>query len=167
MQICPHCGKENADGDAHCYSCGHILPNALAASSGTNKLEDVYESLAPHRRWGTAYFDRHNKLVLLFRDTDETLIVPLDREVVLGRYHDELDVAQPNVDLTEFGAIEKGVSRTHLKFVREMDTLTVVDLNSSNSTFLNGQRLMPFEARILRDADELRLGHMVIRVMFT
>jgi len=166
MQLCPHCRKENADGEAYCYSCGHILPHAFPADVSTSKLDDLMESLAPQRRWGTAYFDRKNELVLLFRDTDETMILTLDRDVVLGREHNEYGTPQPDVDLTPFGAVEKGVSRMHLKFVREMDTLMVIDLNSSNSTFLNGQRMMPFESRILRDADELRLGHLVIRVMF-
>lgn len=166
MQICPHCGKENAIGDGYCYSCGHILPHALRADAGTSKLDDIYEELSPQRRWGTAYFDRSGELELSFRDTGETLLITVDGEVVLGRAHDDQALNQPDVDLSPFGAVEKGVSRVHVKFVRLHDTLTVVDLNSSNNTFLNGQRLIPFEARILRDADELRLGHMVIRVMF-
>ena len=37
---------------------------------------------------------------------------------------------------------------------------------SANSTYLNGQRLLPSEPRILRDNDELRLGRLVIRVTF-
>lgn len=166
MQLCPHCRKENSDRDGYCYSCGHILPKALKADIITSQLDDILESLTPSRRWGTAYFARKNELALQFRDTDDKLIVTVDREVVLGRGHNEDGIQQPDIDLTPYGAVKKGVSRAHLKFVREMDTLTVMDLNSSNSSFLNGQRLMPYEARILRDADELRLGHLVIRVVF-
>jgi predicted component of type VI protein secretion system len=42
----------------------------------------------------------------------------------------------------------------------------VTDLGSANSTFLNGQRLMPHEPRVLRDNDEVRLGRLVFRVNF-
>ena len=36
----------------------------------------------------------------------------------------------------------------------------------TNGTFLNGQRLVPNQPRILRDGDEIRLGHLVLYVRF-
>lgn len=51
--------------------------------------------------------------------------------------------------------------------MRDHDTVVVSDMGSANSTYLNGQRLMPYEPRILRDNDELRLGRLVIRISFT
>jgi pSer/pThr/pTyr-binding forkhead associated (FHA) protein len=62
--------------------------------------------------------------------------------------------------------MDYGVSRNHLTLSRDNDTIFVTDLGSANSTFLNGQRLMPHEPRILRDSDELRLGRLVVRVNF-
>ena len=58
------------------------------------------------------------------------------------------------------------MSRRHLDLPRQHDTILVTDLGSANSTYINGQRLIPREPRILRDNDELRLGRMVIRVTF-
>lgn len=168
MQICPHCNRQNPDADAYCYSCGHILPNALAVTGhATSKLsEDIYETIEPRRRWGTAYFDHQARLQLHFRDSSETLLLEVSDEVVLGRAHDEPDIPLPDVDLTAYGALEQGVSRNHLAISRDHDTVVVTDLGSANSTYLNGQRLMPYEPRILRDNDELRLGRLVIRVAF-
>lgn len=166
MQLCPHCDKENATTDAYCYSCGHILPSALAAEAATRKLEDIYETLEPQRRWGTAYFDRHKEIELTIRDTGEVLRFPVKLAVVLGRIHSELDAEKPDVDLGPYGAVKKGVSRLHLRMARDYDTIMVTDLGSANHTFLNGQRLLPGEPRILRDNDEVRMGHMVIRVRF-
>ena len=167
MQTCPHCGKENPDGDAYCYACGHILPSAMPAVAGsTNKLEDPYEALEPQRRWGTAYFDRQSRLQLTFRDTNESMLLEVGSEVVLGRTHDDAGIPQPDVDLTAYGAVDKGVSRNHLTLTRDQDTIVVTDLGSANNTYLNGQRLIAYEARILRDNDELRLGRLVIRVAF-
>ncbi len=168
MQTCPHCGRENAEADAYCYACGHILPMALAESmNGTSKLrEEVYENLEPRRRWGTAYFDRQARLQLSFRDSNDMIIVTIDDQIVLGRMHNEQGVPLPDVDLNPFEALEKGVSRNHLALSRDQDTIVVTDLGSANSTYLNGQRLMPYEPRILRDNDELRLGRLVVRVSF-
>lgn len=167
MQICPHCGKENPDTDAYCYACGHILPLALSElPSSTTKLADVYESLEPQRRWGTAYFDRKSRLQLAFRDGGDTLTLDVAHSLVLGRTHQEPGVEQPDVDLTPYDALEKGVSRRHMMLSREHDTVVVMDLGSANGTYLNGQRLLPSEPRILRDNDELRLGRLVVRVTF-
>jgi hypothetical protein len=167
MQACPHCGKENADVDAYCYACGHILPSAVPeALSATSKLNDIYESLEPKRRWGTAYFDRQSRLHLVFRDANQSTVVAMTDKIILGRMHHEDGVPQPDVDLAPYDGLEKGVSRNHLALIRDHDTVIVTDLGSANSTYLNGQRLVPHEPRILRDNDELRLGRLVIRVSF-
>ena len=44
--------------------------------------------------------------------------------------------------------------------------LAIVDNNSANGTFLNGHRLVPQQPRILRDGDDIRLGHLTMRVTF-
>jgi hypothetical protein len=171
MQTCPHCGRENPAHDAYCYACGHILPSALKHMQNddpTTQLdEEAYQSLEPRRRWGTAYFDRKSQLKLTFRDSGESLLIEVGGELILGRIHEQSNSERvADVDLTPYGAVEAGVSRNHLALARDYDTITVTDLNSSNNTFLNGQRLMPNEPRILRDNDELRLGRLVIRVAF-
>ncbi len=167
MQSCPYCGKPNAEAATYCYSCGHILPAGLAGlGSLTTRLDIAYESLPPRRRWGTAYFDIRNRVRFSFRDRDDELVFPVLGEVIVGRGHEEQDVEQPDIDLTPYGAVEHGVSRRHLALIRQHDTIGIVDLGSANSTFLNGQRLIPMEQRILRDGDELRLGRLVVRVSF-
>ena len=90
----------------------------------------------------------------------------LGKELLVGRAHDQESLPQPDVDLAPHGGMEHGVSRNHLTLTRDHDTIFVTDLGSANSTYLNGQRLMPHEPRILRDNDELRLGHLVMRVNF-
>ena len=169
MQVCPHCNRPSPDTDAYCGICDHILPNALveAERAATVQLHDgLYDGLEPRRRWGTAYFDRQSKLCLHFRDTEEAILLEIKHEVVIGRAHDEPGVPQPDVDLLPYGALEKGVSRNHLMLMREHDTVAITDMGSANSTHLNGQRLMPYEPRILRDGDELRMGRLVVRVSF-
>jgi len=73
----------------------------------------------------------------------------------------------PVVDLKDCKAIEKGVSRRHAAIIRrDTGTLSLVDQESDNGTYLNGQRLVPNQPRILRDGDEIRLGHLVLYVRF-
>jgi pSer/pThr/pTyr-binding forkhead associated (FHA) protein len=84
---------------------------------------------------------------------------------VLGR-SDNTSTQKPDLDLTPYGALEKGVSRIHAAIERSEDTLTLIDMGSANGTHLNGQRLIPDQPRVLRDGDEIRLGKLVAHVYF-
>ena len=50
--------------------------------------------------------------------------------------------------------------------LRRDGALHIVDNDSANGTYLNGQRLVARQPRILRDGDDIRLGHLVVRVTF-
>ncbi len=53
------------------------------------------------------------------------------------------------------------VSRMHARFSIGLDgEMTVKDLNSTNGTWLNGERLAPNESRPIRQGDHIRLGRM-------
>jgi pSer/pThr/pTyr-binding forkhead associated (FHA) protein len=58
------------------------------------------------------------------------------------------------------------VSRVHAAIERSEDTLTLIDMRSSNGTLLNGQKLVPDQPRVLRDGDEVRLGKLVAHIYF-
>ena len=84
----------------------------------------------------------------------------------MGRFDPDTGEA-PLIDLKDCNAIDKGVSRRHAKIIRrDSGTLNLVDEESGNGTFLNGQRLVPNQPRILRDGDEIRLGYLVLYVHF-
>jgi pSer/pThr/pTyr-binding forkhead associated (FHA) protein len=42
----------------------------------------------------------------------------------------------------------------------------LIDLGSTNGSFINDQRLVAHQPRILRDGDILRLGSLVVQVNF-
>jgi pSer/pThr/pTyr-binding forkhead associated (FHA) protein len=75
-------------------------------------------------------------------------------------------VEKPNIDFAPYDALDKGVSRSHATIELSEDTLTIVDTGSANGTFLNGQRLVPNQPRVLRDGDELRLGKLIANIYF-
>lgn len=119
------------------------------------------------------FFGPNSVLVLQVRghtEADRSLhyeIRPQDalRSLVLGRAGEN---KMPDVDFQPHGADVRGVSRQHLslRYDPQLHNLTVMDLNSSNGSFINGQRLYQNESHILRNGDELRLGKMVIDVNF-
>ncbi len=165
---CPHCGFVNPDEAKLCVRCS--LPLSVEEEGGgqekdsTRMLENTpYHPSVP--RWGTASLGGARKLLLHVRGYDTPLVVPLAERLIIGRYDTETGKT-PDISLDEYGAREQGVSRQHAMIVWGADGLKVMDLGSANHTFINGQRLIMHQARILRDGDELRLGRLVIRVHF-
>ena len=105
------------------------------------------------------------RLIITVQGSTKPFIFNVERieELVIGRLDPETG-ASPDVDLREYGAVEKGVSRRHATITRRGDTLYLVDLGSPNATFLNELRLFPHQPRVLRDGDAIRVGHLILQV---
>ncbi|MBE0690565.1 MAG: FHA domain-containing protein [Anaerolineae bacterium] len=132
----------------------------------TKQIELATSDIDARATWGTASFQEDAIVLLHVRDAAEPIALrPTANQLTVGR-SDNTSPIRPDLDLTPYGAMEKGVSRLHAAIVRNEDTLTLVDLNSSNGTFLNGQLLVPDTPRVLRDGDEIRFGRLVAHLYF-
>ncbi len=164
MKTCPYCAHANLEGTLFCEECGQILVGERAPVS-TQKFMEPSQDQPGRNSWGTARFGRESSVILHVRDAAEPVILNPKDETILGRV-DPTTAGKVGLDLTPFGAQEKGVSRIHAAIRRGEDTLTLIDLGSVNGTLLNGQRLIPNQPRVLRDGDEIRLGKLVCHVYF-
>ncbi len=166
MIACPICKHSNLEGSLYCENCGQGLDSAVEKSSATRRLDaQSAVDLVARATWGTARFGENATIIIHIRDFKDPIVVEPAKQTVLGRA-DTNNVEQPDLDLTPYGALEKGVSRIHAAISRSEDTLTVVDMGSANGTHLNGQRLIPDQPRLLRDGDEIRLGRLVTHIYF-
>ena len=87
--------------------------------------------------------------------------LPAKDEILIGR-EDPVSGIFPDVDLTPHGGDEGGVSRRHARIVVEGGVFYLVDLNSTNFTYLNKQRLAPDVRQPLKDGDEVRCGRITL-----
>ena len=166
MKICPYCSHDNLEGLLFCEDCGQPLSESRTqATLPTRQLDDSMGDFSAKATWGTASFGSTKSIVVHIRDIAEPLDIRLTDYMILGRA-DSSSPRQPDIDLTPFGALEKGVSRIHAAIEKSDDVLTLVDMGSSNGTHLNGQRLRPDQPRVLRDGDEVRLGKLVAHIYF-
>lgn len=104
-----------------------------------------------------------SSLILQLSDNPaQSLKVPLSNTdgYVLGR-SDSRSSFIPDIDLAEFKALDKGVSRRHAVFVRYQSKLHILDLGSINGSFINGKRLKPDIPYMVNSGDELGLGDLV------
>ncbi len=160
---CPNCSHENSELAQICEVCGYLLATPTTA---TRKYDDAdYEEGTP--KWGSARFNGGTDLVMDVLDTKVTFIFDYDEitQILIGR-KDSTTNPFPLVDLTEAGGQQKGVSRRHAKIVRQDDALHIVDNDSANGTYLNGHKLVADQPRIIRDGDDIRLGHLTVRITF-
>jgi predicted component of type VI protein secretion system len=118
-------------------------------------------------RWGTVHFGSRTNLVIQVRGANKTFVFDAQEiaELVIGRVDPDTG-EKPEIDLQECDAVDKGVSRRHAAVIKHQDKLKIVDKGGPNGTFLNGQRLVANQPRLLRDGDEVRLGHLVLVVSF-
>lgn len=165
MIICDVCRHENKEGEVHCARCGAPLVDVTAAQATRSLGDTDFEEGMP--KWGSARFNGAMNLVLTVLDSDLIYTFNADdvSELVIGRLNTDTG-ERPAIDLTAADAMEKGVSRRHALIVRRDGALHVMDCGSANGTYLNGQKLVAHQPRILRDGDDVRLGHLVVRVTF-
>lgn len=105
------------------------------------------------------------EIILVIRGMVERLVMREHKPVVLGRT-DIKTRTMPDVDLTPYGALDRGVSREHCSLYIEGDKIFVVDMNSTNGTWLATERLIPNKPRQLRKGEELLLGRLPVQVLF-
>lgn len=113
----------------------------------------------------TASLGENREIILVIRGMVERLILPDDKRIILGRT-DVKSRFLPDVDLTPYGALDRGVSREHASLHLQGDRLFVTDLNSTNGTYLAGKKLDPHTPSVLRKGDELLLGRLPVQVLF-
>jgi pSer/pThr/pTyr-binding forkhead associated (FHA) protein len=149
-----------------CVYCGEALIDLTRDSASTRTLEDTdFEENIP--KWGSARFTSRIHLIINYDGEDHYLTIETAdmNQLPIGRV-DPHTGRRPPIDLTDYGALDKGVSRHHAALLRKDGSLHIVDKGSPNGTFLNGQRLVTDQPRVLRDGDDIRLAHLVMRVQF-
>lgn|GEM_PF-1390584 len=113
----------------------------------------------------TGLLGDQSEIIFVIRGIVERVVVPKGEHILLGR-SDPRNRNRVDLDLTPYGALDRGVSREHVRMQVEEGRLLVTDLGSTNGTFLANVRLEPETPTILRKGDELLLGRLPIQILF-
>jgi pSer/pThr/pTyr-binding forkhead associated (FHA) protein len=134
---CPECNMENIEGAIFCEECGAKL-EAAAVDSITMPGSKV-------------------TVLVLASPSGGKLEIPAKNEVVIGR-EDPFSEVFPDLDLTEFGGADGGVSRKHAVIHRTGTGCTIEDMGSTNGTYVNKKRVQPHAPQEIKPGDEVRFG---------
>jgi hypothetical protein len=127
----------------------------------------VMDTVISKFKWGSAINGPGSSQLLYLRiqEVEIPLVLEFDEAIIIGRQSATED-GESILDLTAFGGNEKGVSRRHAAIRRMKNSIVLVDLGSSNNSYINGQRLASHEPYILIEGDEIRLGNLVASISF-
>jgi predicted amidophosphoribosyltransferase len=148
---CPACGTEIVPEDAFCSSCGFAL-KAVPAPAPAATQPPAVAPVAPPVPGGPR---------LVVSASGAEIPLPGKDEIIVGR-EDPVSGIYPDVDLTPHGGEEGGVSRRHARIVAEGGNYYVVDLDSTNFTFVNKQKVAPGTRQQLQPGDEIRFGRVAV-----
>jgi len=161
---CPSCGADNLPGTLFCVQCGTYLPSG--GPLRTEPLPEQEDGRLARPRYGDgdqAERTRTINIEVSVLNTGRTMLLSADREILVGR----LDAAHgifPELDMTTDGGLEQGVSRRHARIYTRDGTCFVEDLDSTNGTFLGGERITPYLPYAFHDGDALTFGSMRLQV---
>lgn len=170
---CPSCGARLEPGSNFCDMCGapvgqppsepspppepepEVVPEQPETEPSRPPAAETKRAAAPVDAYEPTSPGR-----LVVQGTNATLpLPPGSTEVTMGR-EDPISGVFPEIDLTDYGADEAGVSREHARITIQGSQVTIEDLKSTNFTYVNQQRLEPGEPHPIHDGDEIRLGRL-------
>lgn len=163
--VCQSCQKENPLDAAVCQECGEPLPRLLPDLS----TERVPQQAAPDTLSvvpppAVEVRELRGKgVALVVRGYPDPILVH-GHDLVLGRYDPGSNL--PTVDLTPYNAGGLGVSRRHARLMVQNDMYLIEDLNSTNGTWINQQRLPAGKQHGLQNGDLLQLGQLVLNIFY-
>ncbi len=96
--------------------------------------------------------------------TDRPFTVTLHHPMTFGRATKSNPVT--HVDLSNYGAKDRGVSRVHMVMSYENGQFIVEDAGSLNGTFVGGEQIFPNEPIPVKSGQEIRLGQLSLFVYF-
>ncbi len=190
MIKCQVCSTENTANSQFCDECGGALNNiqkettniesqsfitqvsekpvfqsANVTSIGIPPLgdefkkqtENIVENHVQPKRKGV-----HATLVIERGDSVGTEFNLTAQESYIGRWDADNGIF-PDVDLDAYDT-EAKVSRRHARILHNDEKYSIEDLGSTNGTYINrGRRLIPGNANVLSDGDEIIVGKTFLR----
>jgi hypothetical protein len=160
-QPCAHCGHYCAPQVTECPNCGQPLKELITTTASIHRPPLAL----PLDRQGTTLLEDDVYAILQVLPSGVCLSLKLEGPVVLGR--STALGPEEFLDLAGFNAFQHGVSRRHCMLQRRNKQLVVTDLGSSNSTYLNSQRILPYRDHVVAHGDKLILGTLHLTIFFS
>ncbi len=165
--FCPVCQRKNSIDVNRCNYCGALLQQQ-ASGIGMNTTLNIAPSLDMTQV--DSLCEKHlqglesGDICFILENKQSPIILHQVSEVLLGRFFDETD--QMCLDLDPYGGGGYGVSRRHARIIQIDKKYLIEDLNSTNGSWLNGQRIPSGTTYPLMSGDQIWLGQFKMQACF-
>lgn len=165
MIECQNCKSIEPDGAIFCSECGTQLQLSNAVQTqkfvtDTNELQGGIQYLNEIPQPNGAWVSLH------LLESGHILAFANRNEFTLGRQSENQPIV-PDVNLAPYKAFDNGVSRLHAVIRRIENNVILLDLGSSNGTYINGIRIMPNVEHTLRHGDIIALGKLKMQIVLS
>lgn len=168
---CPQCGFANPPRTIFCEYCGEQLKptDSFDIQPGLTQSPSTSEQRFTETKHGVqgaqVAMDALSEIIeipgwFLVQPNGERLDIPHKlKEIYIGR-DDIVSNVFPDIDLSRFDALKKGVGRKHIRLTLEDKQISIEDLQTVNGTFINGKRLLPHVPVPIQHGDVIVLGKL-------
>lgn len=161
--LCKECRTPYTVGALFCDECGR---NLLAdnKSGGSDEVE-IYLRAEPPVETPAEQGVLASNIEFVILNSGRRVTLPLAGEIRIGRMDPNKDT-NPNLDLSDDDGAVLGVSRLHASLQSTENGVILVDLGSTNGTYLHEESLAAQIPSRLNNGDIFRLGDMQVQVFF-
>lgn len=164
-KICPICKNKNEKEAAVCRHCGAPL-NTESRLRATTRNTDIKINYS--EKFDEINVDEKiipaNGIAVYFAGTTKPVEIITEKEFIIGRRIIENNT-ESFLDLSDFDGFKMGLSRRHAMIRRTESDYEIIDLSSTNGTWLNDERLVPYTPYPLPSGSQLRLSRIRLYIL--
>jgi FHA domain len=170
-KFCPVCKRKNEPGATACAYCGSPLEYSQEGPSTTqrvNRKEEEETNVLPQmaeEAFQKTFKPPKEGIAIYVKGYAAPIEIRTEGELILGRLLIG-EAEQAFIDLKPFGGYENGVSRHHAMIRRTHRGYEILDLGSTNGTWLVKKRLIPEKAYPLDSGAQVRLGRLQLFMIY-
>ncbi len=167
MIECQECGAYEPSGALYCTECGAFLLDEDAGGGG-ELLPFATDELIPTQNPMLLGQDMEptvgaERITFVIPSSRRQVAMDIKETIYIGRA-DPANNYHPELDLSEDGGAEHGVSRRHAVIESSPEGVVIVDKGSTNGTLLNNYRLPPELPYPLHNGDEVKFGQLLVHI---
>ena len=163
MIVCENCKSQEPNGAVFCSECGaqlfQINPDQThefdIEPEGVLRVPSTEEQAPKQVISRVSLHLLESGIILDFSERSE---------YTLGRLSENQPI-EPDIDLSPYKAFDNGVSRLHAVIKQSAAKVVLVDLGSSNGTYINGLRIPPHVDYSMQHGDILALGKLKMQLL--